>query len=382
MATTLQILDRLIAFPSVSADSNLPIIDYIDAFLAARGFEIHRIKDATGGKAGLFARLGPADRQGVMLSGHTDVVPVSGQPWTKDPFQMSRDGDRLYGRGTTDMKGFLACMLSVADRAAGRKLNQPLKLAFSWDEEIGCLGIAQMLPELEKSIGKPALCIVGEPTSLQIALGHKGKVALRAVCHGTSGHSAMAPNYLNAIHLAADFIHALRAIQTDLTANGAREAEYDIPCATVHVGKISGGTALNIVPERAVIDFEFRYPVTQSAVEIHSAINDAARAIVAQWRDTFPAARIDVETISAYPGLGTAPDGPELALMRRFVPEASLIKVGYGTEAGHFAEAGVPALVCGPGSMDQGHKPDEFIEVSELDACDAMCDRILQYLSE
>ncbi len=382
MTDTSEILGRLVGFPTISADSNLPMIEFIEAFLADRGFETHRVTDATGAKAGLFARLGPAGRPGVMLSGHTDVVPVAGQAWTRDPFTLTRDGSRLYGRGTTDMKGFLACMLSAADRAAGRKLGQPLKLAFSWDEEVGCLGIPQMLPALEASIGKPSLCIVGEPTSMRIALGHKGKVALRAICHGTSGHSAMAPDYVNAIHLAADFVGRLRALQADLKATGAREEGYDIPYATVHVGKIAGGEALNIVPDRAVVDLEFRYPATQSADALHRSISAAADAAAAPWRATFPDARIEMETINAYPGLGAAANRPEVALMRRFVPDATVTKVGFGTEAGHFAEAGIPTLVCGPGSMDQGHKPDEFIEVSEIEACDAMCDRILRFLAD
>ena len=382
MTTTEEILDRLISLPTVSADSNLAVIGFIENFLSSRGFKTHRILDETGTKAGLFARLGPADRPGVMLSGHTDVVPVAGQAWTKDPFKMARDGSRLYGRGTTDVKGFVACMLSAADRATEMSLAQPLKLAFSWDEEVGCIGIPQMLPKLESCIGKPSLCIVGEPTYMQIALGHKGKVVLRATCHGTNGHSAMAPDYLNAIHLAADFIGKLRVIQSDLAMAGGRDADYGIPYATVHVGKITGGTALNIVPERAVVDFEIRYPATQSAAAIRATIAAAASVVAASWREAFPGARIEVETLNAYPGLSTAPDGPEVSLMKRFVPEAGLTKVSFGTEGGYYAGAGVPTLVCGPGSMDQGHKPDEFIETSQLAACDAMCDRILQHLSE
>ena len=311
MTTTQEILDRLISLPTVSADSNLAVIGFIEDFLSSRGFETHRILDVTGTKAGLFARLGPADRPGVMLS--------------------------------------------AADRATQMSLAQPLKLAFTWDEEVGCIGIPQMLPKLEPSIGKPSLCIVGEPTCMQIALGHKGKVVLRATCHGTNGHSAMAPDYLNAIHLAADFIGKLRVIQSDLVVAGGRDADYGIPYATVHVGKIAGGTALNIVPERAV---------------------------AATWRGAFPSARIEVETQNAYPGLNALPDGPEVSLMKRFVPEAGLTKVSFGTEAGYFAGAGVPTLVSGPGSMDQGHKPDEFIETSQLAACDAMCDRILQHLTQ
>ena len=380
MTKTLDILDRLIALPSVSADSNLGVIGYIEDFLTGRGFAVHRIADDTGAKAGLFARIGPAEGQGIMLSGHTDVVPVAGQPWTTDPFRLARKGDRLFGRGTADMKGYLACMLSAADRAAQLTLRQPLKLAFSWDEEVGCVGIPQMLPKLAETIGKPALCIVGEPTNMQIALGHKGKAALRASVNGQSGHSAMAPDYVNAIHVAGDFIARLRDLQASLATTGARDPDYGIPYSTVHVGKITGGTALNIVPDQVVIDFEYRYPAAQSSEAILSAIETAAEVVATQWRDRFAGVQVAVAVVNAYPGLAAAPDGPEALLMHRLHPGATFIQVGYGTEAGHFAGAGVPTVVCGPGSMDQGHKPDEFIEVSELVACDAMCERILQHL--
>lgn len=377
---TLDILDRLVAFPSVSADSNLAITDYIEGFLEERGATVHRIPDETGRKAGLFARIGPVG-EGILLSGHTDVVPVAGQDWSADPFKLRREGGRAYGRGTTDMKGFLACMLAAADRAAQAPLKEPLKLAFSWDEEVGCLGIPQMLPQLTQTIGKPRLCIVGEPTQMQLALGHKGKVALRATCHGTAGHSAMAPEFLNALHLAADFIAGLRMLQDNLTANGAREPGYDLPFATVHAGRLVGGTALNIVPDRAVIDFEFRYPASQPPDPIRAAIDALAETVAAPHRPAFPSARIEVETVSAYPGLGTAADSAATRLMQSLLQSDAAIKVAYGTEAGHFSAAGIPAVVCGPGNMDQGHKADEFIETDELAACDALCDRIIAHLS-
>jgi len=184
----LEILDRLIGFPTVSADSNLAIIDYIQDYLDTRGFDVHRIPDKTGQKAGLFARIGPTDMSGILLSGHTDVVPVTGQNWTTDPFKMTVADGRAYGRGTTDMKGYLACVMALADRASRVELKESLKLAFSYDEEIGCIGIKSMINHLDSTIGLPRLCFVGEPTSMQVAVGHKGKVALRATCHGTSGH--------------------------------------------------------------------------------------------------------------------------------------------------------------------------------------------------
>ncbi|MCB2104382.1 acetylornithine deacetylase [Albidovulum sp.] len=382
MTRTLELLDRLVGFPTVSSDSNLALIDWTEAFLRGIGADVHRIYDATGLKAGLFACVGPRGDGGVMLSGHSDVVPVTGQAWTADPFRLRAGGSRVYGRGTTDMKGFVAAMLAAAERAARVPLARPLKLALSWDEEVGCLGIPQMLPSLTSSVGAPQLCIVGEPTSMQVASGHKGKVALRATCHGQGGHSAMAPDFVNAIHIAADFIGGLRRVQDTLARDGTREDGYDIPYATVHAGRIEGGTALNIVPDRAVIDFEYRYPAAQPPGAIQAAIADAACAAAAPFLARFPGARVEVETLNAYPGLGPATDGGAMRLMRRIVPDAGICKVAYGTEAGHFAAAGIASVVCGPGSMAQGHKPDEFIELSELALCDAMLDRLVTALAD
>lgn len=381
MSRTIDLLHRLVGFPTVSSDSNLALIDWVQGFLLGFGADVFRIGDATGRKAGLFARVGPPQGAGVLLSGHTDVVPAAGQDWKGDPFRLRIDGTRAYGRGTTDMKGFLAAMLSAAERASTARLAEPLKLAFSWDEEVGCLGIPQMLPSLASTIGMPGFCIVGEPTSMQVALGHKGKLALRATCHGQGGHSAMAPDFVNAVHLAADFINALRAIQDRLARDGARDDGYGIPHATVHAGRISGGTALNIVPDRAVVDFEIRYPASQPVEPIEAAVAAAAEAAALPFRDRFPEARIEVETVNAYPGLGPTADQDALRMMHRLLPEARTCKVAYGTEAGYFAASGIPSFVCGPGSMDQGHKPDEFIELSQLAACDAMLDRLIMALS-
>ncbi|MGB7270267.1 MAG: M20/M25/M40 family metallo-hydrolase, partial [Albidovulum sp.] len=306
MSMTVALLERLIAFPTISRDSNLKLIAFVQDFLQSRGFEVHRVTDASGKKAGLFARLGPADAPGIMLSAHSDVVPVAGQDWSGDAFVMRSKDARLYGRGATDMKGFLAAMLALADRAQGAVLAEPLKFAISWDEEVGCIGIPQMLPHLASTIGKPRLCIVGEPTSMQIALGHKGKVALRALCHGRAGHSAQAPLHLNALHMATDFIAGLRGLQADLATTGARDDDYDVGYATLHVGRLSGGTALNIVPDRAEIEFEYRYLAGQPPAMIEQSIRDLAAAVVAPLRAAHPQAAIEVAVTNAYPGLGTA----------------------------------------------------------------------------
>ena len=371
---TLEILDRLVAFPTVSVDSNLALIDYVQDYLKTRGFETHRIPDQTGLKAGLFARIGPSDSAGVMLSGHTDVVPVAGQDWTADPFKMSVTEGKAYGRGTTDMKGYLACVMALADRASKADLKEPLKIAFSYDEEIGCAGIKSMIGHVEDTIGLPRFCFVGEPTSMQVATGHKGKAALRAICHGMNGHSAMAPDFLNALHLACDFVAELRSLQNDYAINGMQDRDYSVPYSTIHVGKLSGGMALNIVPQQAVIDFEFRHLATDNPDNILARILSAAERVGAAQQILFPSAKIDVQQLNAYPALDTGIDSEVVKYAQKLAHVNDTTKVAFGTEAGYFSsQLKIPTVVCGPGSMDgQGHKPNEYIELAQLDACDAM----------
>lgn len=376
---TLEILDRLIAFPTVSADSNLAIIDYIQDYLKTRGFETHRMPDQTGLKAGLFARIGPTDRAGVMLSGHTDVVPTTAQNWTTDPFKMTVAGGKAYGRGTTDMKGYLACVMALADRASHVDLAEPLKIAFSYDEEIGCVGIKSMINRVEDTIGVPRCCFVGEPTSMQVAIGHKGKAALRATCHGTGGHSAMAPKFLNALHLACDFVTELRGLQNDYAQNGAQDHDYSVPYSTIHVGKLSGGMALNIVPQKAVIDFEFRHLATDNPDQMLARILAVAQKVCAAQQVQFSSAKIDVLQLNAYPALDTDVNDDIVSYARKLAQVSDITKVSFGTEAGYFSKhLGIPTVVCGPGSMEgQGHKPDEYIELSQLADCDTMFGRLL-----
>lgn len=380
MTGTLDILDRLIAFDTVSDRSNLDLIAYVEDFLRQRGFAVTRLPDATGRKAGLFATLGP-EGAGIALSAHSDVVPVEGQPWTRNPFALTREGDRLYGRGTTDMKGFLACMLSAADRAAARPLAAPLSLVISYDEEVGCVGVQEMAEPLAPLLGRPRLCIVGEPTGMDIATGHKGKASMRAVCRGQAGHSALAPNFVNALHLAADFISELRAAQAWLEANGARDDAYAIPYSTIHVGRLAGGTALNIVPDRAELVFEWRALAGDAPETLASLIAEAASSAAARHRALWDGAAVEVETLGGYPGLEVSLAGPAIALARSLAQEAAQIKVAFGTEAGVLSGLGAPSIVCGPGSMEgQGHKPDEYVTLDQLAACDRMMDRVLDEL--
>jgi acetylornithine deacetylase len=381
MTKTIEYLDRLVSFKTVSALSNLDLISYIETFLTERGFRLSRLPDATGTKTGLVASIGP-DNGGVVLSGHTDVVPVDGQDWTKDPFALTRDGDRLYGRGTTDMKGYLACMLYAADRATRITLKKPLTLVFSYDEEIGCVGIQHMLDDLSPMLGSPVMCLVGEPTGMQIAVGHKGKAAIRATCSGQNGHSALAPKFVNALHLACDFTAQLRHIQDQLSISGARDDAYDIPFSTVHVGAISGGKALNIVPHEAEIIFEYRHLADDDPEEIFAKISQAASDAALEYKSKWSGANIQLERYNTYPALSVPHDDSVVAIAQNVARTNSTIKVPFGTEAGLFTRIGIPTVVCGPGSMEgQGHKPDEYIEIAQLKACENMMDRVLGLLT-
>ena len=382
MSDTIELLDRLVAFETVSKDSNLPLVDFAETFLSERGFVCRRVYDPTGLKANLIASIGPGGNNGIILSGHTDVVPVTGQVWSSDPFRLRRDGDRLYGRGAADMKGFVAAMLRIADRASRAPLSRPLHIALSHDEEIGCVGVRSLLSDLKNRHFSAALCIVGEPTSMQIGLGHKGKVAARATCRGRGGHSSIAPLLLNAVHLATDFVAAIRLQQADISAKGVRDDAYDVPYTTIHAGKIAGGTALNVVADAATVDFEIRHLSEDDPAALLGQLQSRTEAFLAPYRAQFPDAAIEVEVLNAYPGFGISPTAPAVETVRAWLPAVETTKVSFGTEAGLYAAAlGVATVVIGPGSMDQGHTPDEFIDHPQLHACDAFLDRMLASLS-
>jgi acetylornithine deacetylase len=379
-AATLDILGRLIAFPTISAKSNVALIEYAETLLAEAGFWTQRIQDPELPKCGLIAQLGEG-AGGVLLSAHSDVVPVAGQNWTRPPFELTQEGDKLYGRGSTDMKGFLASMLSLARRVGDAPLARPLMFAISYDEEVGCQGIAKMMPSLKQVGWTPDLCIVGEPTQMRPAIGHKGKAAFRAICHGTTGHSALAPRFVNALHLAGDVLAMLRFLQDGFVASEVRDGGYDVPYYTVHAGKMQGGVALNIVPDRAEIEFELRHLAADSLTDFQEDLAFNAERLSAHWRGQDPAARIEIALVNTYPGLEVALDDPAVRQVAALCGQSTPIKVAFGTEAGFFKRLGIATVVCGPGDMEgQGHKPDEYIEVGQLAACDLMMDRILSSL--
>ena len=376
--TSLEILDKLVAFPTVSRDSNRDLIEFVRCFLAERNIEAELICTADGQKANLFATVGPKNVPGVMLSGHTDVVPVDDQNWSADPFRMRVSSGRAYGRGTADMKGFVACALSLVGRMADTKLSKPIHLAFSHDEEVGCIGVRFLIDELAKRLVKPRFAIIGEPTLMRLATGHKGKIAARATCCGVEGHSALAPKALNAIHLACDFVGFIRQSQQEIVEAGSWDEGYDVPYTTLHVGRIEGGTALNIVPGKCTVDFEIRNIGRDDGTAILDRLTEGAMRIALKRRDAFSQADIRVDVVNQYPGLATPMDSEVVRFASRIVDHPNLVNVAFGTEAGLFSSRlGVPAVVCGPGSMDQGHKPDEFIALNQIEACDRMMDRLL-----
>jgi acetylornithine deacetylase len=380
---SIRILEKLIAFPTVSRDSNLDLVSYVADMLDAHGVASQIIQSEDGHKANLFATIGPAETSGIMLSGHTDVVPVDGQNWTLPPFEMTARDGRLYGRGAADMKGFVACALAACLKASKMPLRTPLHLALSYDEEIGCIGVRSLVDMLQAAPQQPLICIVGEPTNMQVATGHKGKLAARAICKGREGHSALAPLALNAIHLGCDFVAALRREQERLARDGARDGDYDIPYTTVHAGKMNAGVALNIVPNLCQVDFEIRNVAADDPLEILNRLREEAARIAVEASAIAAEAAIDIDVTNTYPGLDTPASSQAVAFVKSLTGANGTIKVAFGTEGGLFSrDLGTPTVVCGPGSMAQGHKPDEFVSVEQMRRCDDMLEKLLQRLSD
>lgn len=380
-ATSLDLLERLVAFPTVSRDSNLALIGFIRDYLAGHGVASELFLNAEGTKANLFATLGTTDRGGVVLSGHTDVVPVDGQAWTRDPFRLSESEGRLYGRGTADMKGFIASVLAAVPAFLAQPLHLPVHLAFSYDEEVGCLGVRSLLDALAQRPNRPRLCLIGEPTELRPVLGHKGKLAMRCQVHGAACHSAYAPQGVNAIEYAARLIGHLGEIGEELARPEHHDPRFDPPYSTVQTGLIEGGRALNIVPAECRFDFEVRALPGFDAQQVATRLDRYAQAeLVPRMQAVQPGTGIRFEPLGSYPGLATDAASEAAELVALISGSRDFGTVAFGTEGGLFHEAGIPTVVCGPGSMDQGHKPDEFVTLAQLEACDAMLLRLAEYL--
>lgn len=361
------ILAQLVGFQTLTDGPNLDLINWVQSFLKSAGFRVTRIPSPCGRKAGLLAKFGDGNG-GILYSAHSDVVPITGQDWTADPFTLQRNGDRVIGRGTTDMKGFLACVLAQAKNLRDTLPAKPFMIALSWDEEIGCRGIPHMIDQVVPVLGHPDLVIVGEPTEMQLCLGHKGKASYQAVCSGVAGHSALAPNFQNALHLAAEFILATSDLQARLAKNGAKDDAFDIPYSTVHAGIMKGGRALNIVPDRAEISFEIRHLVSEEPA-------DLLKELVA-----IGPKGIEIQQINQYPGLNADAADPVWSRVQAQTGVSGLIKVAFGTEAGFFANIGLRTAVIGPGSMARdGHQADEGIDISQLLSCRDFCAQLQRW---
>ena len=375
------LLERLIGFPTVSRDSNLELIAFVEHYLTGLGVKSELFHSADHTKANLFATIGPGDRGGVVLSGHTDVVPVDGQPWTVEPFRLTARDGRLYGRGTADMKGFIASVLAAVPKFLAADLKIPVHLAFSYDEEVGCLGVRPMLAELEKRANKPVMCLIGEPTELKPVLGHKSKLAMRCSVKGAACHSAYAPHGVNAIQYAARMIGRLDEIGGRLARAEHHDGRFDPPYTTVQTGVIKGGRALNIVPAECEFDFEVRALPGFDAQHVADELERYAEAeLLPAMRSVQPDTDIRMQPLSAYPGLATPPGSQAAKVLSIISGSAEFGTVAFGTEGGLFEQAGIATVVCGPGSMEQGHKPDEFISEAQLANCDAMLARLAYYL--
>jgi acetylornithine deacetylase len=383
MLTSRDLLARLVAFPTVSRDSNLALIEFVRDYLNNLGVACELDYNAERTKANLFATIGPCDCGGVLLSGHTDVVPADGQAWTLPPFELTERDGKLYGRGTADMKGYIACMLAAVPLFQQSPLRLPLHLALSYDEEVGCLGVRSLLAELQRRPHQPLLCIIGEPTELKPVLGHKGKLAMRCQVQGAACHSAYAPQGVNAIEYAARLIGKLGEIGQRLAAPEHHDARFDPPYSTVQTGLISGGRALNIVPADCQFDFEVRALPAADPQQVAAELQDyAERELLPQMRERSAETAISFQPLSAYPGLATDPHSEAAELLALLSGSREFSTVAYGTEGGLFHQAGIPTVVCGPGSMEQGHKPDEYVSQQQLDGCDAMLRRLLQWLQD
>ncbi|MDX6751788.1 acetylornithine deacetylase [Geminicoccaceae bacterium 1502E] len=378
---TLDVLDRLLAFDTTSRNSNLALIEYAKDFLARHDVESELILDGTGEKANLLAVIGPADRPGIVLSGHTDVVPVDGQSWSSDPFKARVEGGRVYGRGAADMKGYVAAALALVPRLARERLERPVILALSYDEEVGCKGVGSLVERMLARLPVPLGCVVGEPTMMRVVDGHKGKVAARCTVRGREAHSALPQLGLNAVVIASRLVGEVARMGERLAAEGPFAQGFEPPHTTASVGRIEGGSMVNIVPNHCSFEFEFRALPEEDPGAHAAEVERFAAGLLPSLRERAPEAAITFEQVLSYPGFRGDPASPFQKACMELTGTDRAGKVSYGTEAGHFAKAGVPCVVCGPGDIAVAHKPDESIALDQLAACDRFFDALVERLA-
>ena len=378
--TSIQLIRELVEFDTTSRNSNLELIEYIKGYLEDFGLRSELVYDATGKKANLFATIGADDIGGVALSGHTDVVPVDGQNWFTDPYQISESDNRLYGRGTSDMKSFIAICLARVPQMIDLNLETPIHFAFSYDEEIGCVGVRTLLQELANRENKPRSCIIGEPTGMRVVRSHKGKISRRCSIHGLESHSGLAHIGVNAVEAAAEIIAFLKREARQFKNHGPFDEEFSPSYTTVHTGLVRGGTALNIVPKFCEFEAEIRHLPTDDPDEVWNRMYQYIESeILPEMQAVFPEARIEWKELSVIPALATS-DDELLQVAQELSNTSGTACVSFGTEGGLFEEIGIPSVVCGPGHIDQAHKPNEFIEIAQIEKCEAFIDNLLQHL--
>ena len=371
-----QLAKALIAFDTTSRGSNLVLIDFVQGLIEQAGGRCRRTHDASGAKANLFATFGPDGDGGIVLSGHTDVVPVDGQDWSSDPFAAEvRDG-KLFGRGTSDMKSFIAVALSLLPDITKAKLKRPLHLALSYDEEVGCVGVTGLLDDLKAQGIKPALAIIGEPTLMKVVGAHKGGTKMVTHACGQEGHSSAPERGANAVMMAGEFIVLLDSVWNELRADP--DPRFDPPHSTVQATVVQGGTAVNILAREAEVTWEYRFLPDRDPRKILARVEErAAGEILPKYRARVAEAAFRTRMHAFYPGLKMDEDSPAVALARELTGANRVDAVSYGTESGHFQNYGIPAVICGPGSIEQAHKTDEWIALSELDACEAFLRKVI-----
>ena len=375
---------RLLEVDTTSRETNLPLIELVEAELQAHGVEPVLIRNEDGTKANLLATFPAADGTttgGIVLSGHTDVVPVDGQQWSSEPFVPEVREGRLYGRGTCDMKAFIGSVMTTVPRLAGTALREPVHLAFSYDEEVGCVGAVSLVDEIVARGLRPRACIVGEPTSMRVIRGHKSLTMIEVTFHGVAAHSSRTPYGVNAIEYAARLVRFVRGVADRFRADGPFDEHYDVPFTTATVNQVEGGIAVNTVPAECRLTFEFR---AVGAVDVDATVEEFRAEIgriEAAMRQENPDAHVEVSIGAQAPGLDTPDDEDVIDLVTSLGAVASEEKVAYGTEAGLFQRAGIPTVVCGPGDIAQAHAPDEFVALEQIDRCDALLDALIGHLS-
>ena len=374
-----ELLARLVGFDTVSAKTNLALIEYVRGYLRAQGVDSVLIPNEEGTKANLHATIGPRENGGIALSGHTDVVPVEGQAWSSDPFVLSERDGRLHGRGSCDMKGFLACVLALVPEMVAARLKTPIHLLFSYDEEVGCTGVRRMIDALGSQLAAPRLVIVGEPTMMQVVDAHKSIQEFVTEVTGYEAHSSMVHLGANAIFAANEIIGEIARVRDDLVARGDPSGRFTPPFSSIHVGEISGGTAINIVPRHCRVHWEMRgLPGAHPGEVLERVARFGRETVLPKLQAVSEETGVETRLGVLVPALEGGEEDAAQTLALRLAGRNETFAVSYGTEAGLFRHAGIPTVICGPGDIAQAHKPDEYVDKEQLAACTQFLGRLIE----